>query len=71
MDQSLLTHNNISHSPLREENAIENKKFLTDREYFKAVETKISVKIPREALDIVWYGISHVPKTPQLCKGME
>ena len=28
-------------------------------------------KIPAEALDSIWYGISPVPKRPQLCKGTE
>ena len=28
-------------------------------------------EIPGEALDSIWYGISHLPKRPQLCKDTE
>ena len=31
---------------------------------------KISDKIPKEALDSIWYGVLHVPKRQQLCKDM-
>ena len=59
------------HSPLQSDNGIDHERFLTDEDYSKSTVSKILGKIPTVALDNIWYGISHVPKSPQLCTEME
>ena len=43
-----------SHSALQEENEIDHKRFLMDKEFLKTVVTKISERIPGEALSQTW-----------------
>ena len=49
-------------SPLQTDNGIEQERFLTDETNFKTIVSQILDKIPKEALNSIWYRISHVPK---------
>ena len=59
------------HSPLQSDDDIDHERFLTDEDFVKSAVSKISDEIPTAAPDSVWFGISHVPKRPQLCTETE
>ena len=52
----------LERSPLQADDGIENERFLTDKEYSKTTAAHITTKIHEDALESIWYGISHVLK---------
>ena len=61
-DEHFICPQQQKHVPLQTDNDIDHDRFLTDEEYFKTTVSKTFSKIPQEALDSIWYEISHVPK---------
>ena len=64
-DGTITTDPTQKHNRLRKD--YDHECFLIDDNYFKSIVAKISDKIQTAAIDSIGYGISQVPKRPQLC----